>query len=601
MSDVVSYPNHSQSGVGGDGGHGKPHEPVAITVNKHAGDGNNAAPPKACTKVKRPKSQATILIDLTSGCQKWHSPDGVGYISMVVDKHREHYPIKSGSFRRWLQREYYRRYRGASSAQAVQDAIGVLEGKALFDGREYPVYIRLAAYNDCIYIDLCDAAWRVVEIGPEGWRVLSDSPVKFRRCKAMLPLPLPVIGGDVGELRRQLCIRDEDWPLVAGWILSALRPRGPFPVLNLYAEQGAGKTTAARKIRGLIDPNVAPMRSEPKEPRDLMIAANNGWIIALDNLSHITSWMSDALCRLSTGGGFSTRELYSDQEEVIFDAQRPIIITGIEELATRSDLLDRSLIVTLPNIPEDQRRPESEIWREYDEARPRLLGVLYDAISAALRLLPTITTTRLPRMADFALLAIAGETAMGMAAGEFMSAYNGNRAAGNELALEASPVGKVLLDFTATTPLWAGTATELQAEMDAMADEKTKRLRAWPQSGRTLSGNLKRLAPNLRAAGVDVEFGTFGRGSNKHRRITIRRVGETSVPTVPIVPNAGKQGWSGDDGDANGDGGDAAGTQDAVDVTPYAVTLGTHGADGDAEIPSYSAEEDAAVEEFLRT
>ena len=493
-----------------------------------------------------------------------------------------------------MQREYFTKTKAVCNAQAIQDAIGVLEGKAIFDGREYPVHLRLAEASGSIYIDLCDADWRVVEVTPKGWRLLKESPVKFRRCKAMLPLPEPVTGGDVAELRHHLGLRDDTWPLVIGWLLAALRPCGPFPILNLTAEQGSGKTTFARKLRLLIDPNTAPMRSEPKEPRDLMIAANNGWCICLDNLSHISSWMSDALCRLSTGGGFSTRELYSDSEEVIFDAQRPVMLTAIEELATRGDLLDRSLMVTLPTIPEHQRRPEAEIWRQFTEARPRLLGVLLDAVAAGLRNLPKTTVAKLPRMADFALWATAAEAAIGMKPGEFMATYDGNRAAGNELAIEASPVGKVLMDFISVTSVWSGTATELLTELEAVADEKTKRLRGWPQTGRVLSGALKRLAPNLRAVGVEVELGRTRKG----RYITLGKVAESSVTSVTSVTTHGNH-------DDSEDQGDARVTQDLLPVT-QGNPVNDAGDDDDDEIPSYSdgdltPEEDAAVDEFLRS
>ena len=503
-------------------------------------------------KVEKPKkaktrSQASGLIDLTKGLQKWHSPDGIGYISLNVGKHREHWPIKSSSFRRWIQREHYCKFKRVANAQSVQDALGVLEGEAMFDGREYPVHLRLAEHESNIYLDLCNPEWQVAAITAHGWQVVNNSPIKFRRCKAMLALPMPVSGGTIEELHQQLNIGANEWPLLVGWLLAALRPKGPFPILNLYAEQGAGKTTTARKIRALVDPNTAPMRSEPKEPRDLMIAANNGWVVALDNLSHIAGWMSDALCRLSTGGGFSTRTLYENDEETIFDAQRPVILTGIEELATRGDMLDRSLIVTLPNIPEDRRRPEAEIWREFDEAKPRMLGVLCDAVSVALRNLPSTKLARLPRMADFAIWVTAAETGVGLKPGEFIEAYSGNRAAGNELALESSPIGKAIMDYMATTSYWTGTAGDLLTELEQHADDRVKHQKGWPHSSRALSGILKRLAPNLRAVGVDVQFGSTGRGNEKRRNIILGKVGDSCVPNVPTPEKRGLFGVDGVD------------------------------------------------------
>ena len=503
---------------------------------------NDNQAPEVATE-RRTASQATSLVELATnrGCALWHTPEGVAFATVGVDSHSENWPIKSGMFKRWLQREYFLKTKGVVNAQAIQDALGTLEGKAIFEGQQHDAHIRVAEYQGSIIIDLADSEWQVVEIDTMGWRVSPTSPVMFRRAKAMLPLPKPA-RGDIAELRRHLGLSAITWPLVAGWILAALRPHGPFPVLNLAAEQGAGKTTFARKIRALVDPNTAPVRCEPAAPRDLAVAANNGWALVFDNLSHIPPWLSDALCRLSTGGGFSTRELYSDAEEVIFDAKRPVILTGIEELATRGDLLDRSLIVTLPNIPEDQRRPESEIWPEFDEARPRLLGALCDAVSAALRNLPTTKVARLPRMADFALWATAAEMAIGLKPGDFLAAYTGNRADGNELALESSPVGKAVLDFIAGNDSWKGTAGELLAELDRAVDDKTKRAKGWPQTARALSGTIKRLAPNLRAVGLQVEMGRTGNG----RYIALGMVQQSSVTSVTNVTPPDISGGNGD-------------------------------------------------------
>ncbi len=199
----------------------------------------------------------------------------------------------------------------------------------------------------------------------------------------MLAQPTPQTGGNLSDLKRFINIRDEDFPLIAAWLVAAFRPHHPFPVLTFNGEQGSAKSTSARVLRSLIDPNQAALRTLPRDERDLMIAATNGWLVALDNLSSIRGWLSDALCRLSTGGGFATRQLHADDDEMIFDAMRPILLNGIEELATRSDLLDRAIIVTLPIITEESRREASEVWREFEIARPSLFGALLDAISEA--------------------------------------------------------------------------------------------------------------------------------------------------------------------------------------------------------------------------
>lgn len=553
---------------------------------------------------EKESSQSTKLVELaTERCELWHTPENDAYATMSAG-HREHWRIRTKAFRQWLAGQYFRVYKAAAGSEAIQAAINVLEGMALFaqpgdhkpkypgqpaPGREYPVHVRLAEQAGVLYLDLCDAAWRAAIITPQGWRVGDDHLARFRRAKGMLPLPEPVLGGNVEDLRRFVNVSDDDWPLVLGWLLAALRPRGPYPLLCLHGEQGSAKSTTAKVLRALIDPSGAPLRSEPKEPRDLMIAASNSAVVAYDNLSHVPAWLSDALCRLSTGGGFSTRELYTDAEETIFDAVRPVILTGIEELATRSDLLDRALLVTLPRIPEDKRRPEAEFWAEFHAVAPSILGVLLTAVSCAMRNLPNVRLSRLPRMADFALWATAGEQALGLAEGAFMAAYQGNRQGANDLALEASPVGKVVLDFVAKIDIWTGTASELLIELDRMADDKIKRLKGWPQTPRAVSGIIKRLAPNLRAVGIDVEFGSEGRGRTKRRRIAISREPEASVPRVPTVA---KQGSYGDD---PGVAGDKVGTPAAVAGSRCGATSRMIGDGGDGVLPSLSGRERASI------
>ena len=124
-------------------------------------------------------------------------------------------------------------------------------------------------------------------------------------------------------------------------MLAVLRPHGPYPVLVLSGEQGSAKSTFSKILRALLDPNAAPLRALPREDRDLFIAATNSHLLTFDNVSGLPSGISDTLCRLATGGGFAVRQLYTDQDEVIFDAPRPVILNGIEDIVTRPDLADR--------------------------------------------------------------------------------------------------------------------------------------------------------------------------------------------------------------------------------------------------------------------
>jgi hypothetical protein len=479
------------------------------------------------------KTQATEIVELASEAELFHSPDGKAFASVGVNGHRETLPLKSTAFRDWLSHGFYRARGTTPSAGSLQDALNTLSGKARFDGPQVKTFIRVAAHGGAIYLDLCDADWRAVEITPEGWQVVADAPVKFRRARGMLPLPEPRRGGSLDELLRFVNVSGrEDWILLCSWLVAAFRATGPYPLLALHGEQGSAKSTTARALRGLIDPNTASLRSEPREERDLMIAASNGWCAAFDNLSKMPVWLSDALCRLATGGGFATRELYANDEEVLFDAQRPIILTGIEEVATRPDLLDRVLILNLPSIPEEKRRVESAFWREFDTAHPSILGALLDAVSTALRNEANVVLARLPRMADFAVWATAAESALGVPDGSFMAAYESNRACVNDLALEASPVAGELLKLMVGRDPWTVTYKDLHDSLERTFGDSPKRPEGWPKSARGLSGELTRVAVNLRKAGVDVK--PAGRqGGSGRKMVTLKRIEQSGDQSSP--------------------------------------------------------------------
>ncbi|MCZ6653515.1 MAG: hypothetical protein O7D91_10875 [Planctomycetota bacterium] len=377
------------------------------------------------------RSQSSELVDLceASGVEVFHEP-GIGgdaYATIVVAGHRETYRLRSREFRRWLARQFWTSCGKAPNSQATQDALSVLAGKAHFECPECRVHLRLAEHDGAVYLDLGNGEWEAVEITPSGWRVVAEPPVRFRRTRGMRALPYPSTDGDIAALRPFLNLASNDaWILVTAFLLGTLKPAGPFPILVVNGEQGSCKSSLCRALRSLVDPNISDLRATPRDERDLVISANNGWLVAFDNLSHIRTWLSDALCRLATGGGFSTRELFTDQDEVILDVQRPIILNGIEELVTRGDLLDRSICITLPTIETGRRKTETEFWGAFERAKPRILGGLLNAVSTALKNVASTRLRLLPRMADFATWVVSAESALPFEAGAFMSAYNTN-------------------------------------------------------------------------------------------------------------------------------------------------------------------------------
>jgi hypothetical protein len=258
-------------------------------------------------------------------------------------------------------------------------------------------------------------------------------------------------------------------------------------------------------MRALIDPNTAPLRALPREDRDLFIGASNGHLLSFDNVSSLPNWISDTLCRLATGGGFAVRQLYTDQDEVLFDAMRPVLLNGIEEIVARPDLADRAVFLTLDAIPEEQRRSEQDLWAAFERDRPLILGALLDAVVHGLNKLPHVRLHRLPRMADFACWATACEPAM-WPAGTFGAAYDKNRDDAVAAVIEGDVVASAVRTFMQMRTEWTGTATELLGALRVVVGDIQLRSKAWPASPRALAGTLRRLAATLRKTGIVIEF-----------------------------------------------------------------------------------------------
>jgi hypothetical protein len=176
-------------------------------------------------------SQTTELLAVAEALALYHAPNGEPYADVRVDDHRETHPLRSRALRDWLAREYHHAHGRALRSEAVREVLGVLEGRARWDGEERPVAVRVAEYGGAIYLDVGDMTWRAIEVTADSWRIVAEPPVRFRRGGGMLPLPEPIRGGSIADLRALVRVRNAEWPLVVGWLLGALRPRGPYPLL----------------------------------------------------------------------------------------------------------------------------------------------------------------------------------------------------------------------------------------------------------------------------------------------------------------------------------------------------------------------------------
>jgi hypothetical protein len=508
------------------------------------------------TAKKKPerKTAADSLLELARTATYFHTSDKVAYVDIWIEGCRHTFPVRSKAFRLWLQGQYYEGHGKGIGSQTLQDTLGTLEAIAIFHGETHEVSLRTAEHQGKIYLDLGTPDWKAAEVDAVGWRLVSDPPVRFWRPDSLLSLPYPVKGGNLDELRQLLNVDGAAWTLIITFLLFCFCPEKTYPVLVLSAHRGSGKTATAEILKGLIDPGKAPLIKPQGDTHKLAVAASRRWLMVYDNVSHISPEQSDDFCRLATGFGYSTQTLHTTHEETTFELTRPQIITAIDALVTRDDLADRVLMVQLPEITEAMRLPQAELTAKVEAARPRILGALLAALSQTLAELPHTKPDKLPRMADYALFAIAAEKALGLTLGEFRATFDESREQSRQVVLESSPIGEAIIRLVNKELYWNGTASDLLTALERHSEESTVKSRYWPKASNRLRAQLNRLIPDLPSFGVLVsETNTHGT-----KRLTLEKQIKISPPSPPDDPDSLKNKGS-KGGDTGGDGGDTQG------------------------------------------
>lgn len=454
--------------------------------------------------------------DVMESIELWHTPEKDAFASLCIDNHIEHWALDSSHFRNFLSYHHYQSEGKMLSQAALEDRRRTMAGEALFGGAEHPVSTRIASVGNALHIDLGDKDWSSVQISAGKWEVTKKGPARFQRARSMQPLPRPQQGGSIDQLRPFLNVASEtDFKMLVAWLLGCFHPKGPYPILILTGEQGSAKSTTAKVLRSLIDPASPMARSAPQSEQDLVIAAKHNHVLAFDNLSYIKPTLADALCRVATGGGFGTRKLHTNSEEVLFNATRPVLLNGIPDLASRPDLADRSIIVTLPVLSGKDRKFEAEFWRTFETQLPQMFGTLLDTIAVTMQRLKSISLTEHPRMADFARWVTAAEPALGWPEGAFMEAYAINRQSVELAAIDGNPVAEAILCFIADHGPWRGTATELLKTLRRCYPLLTDDPHTFPRSPHRLSSELRRVMPLIRKQGGGISFERQGKAGQR--------------------------------------------------------------------------------------
>jgi len=480
-------------------------------------------PDKPDFENKKKPDQADQLVKLMDGSEFYVSQKKEAFVTYMVNEHKENWPVDSKTFRDYLAGRYYKTYKTTAKELAIKDAISVLSASAKFDGKAYDVSVRTAEYEGAIYLDLVDEKWRVIRISSKGWEIVSDSPVRFRRNEAMNPLPEPVTGGSLDDLDEFVNVSAYDLPLVKGWLAVCLVKDIPFPLLVFTGEQNCGKSTTAKVLQELVDPNDSGLLPTPSVDQDLYLTASNRLVLAFDNISYIRDNISDLLCRISTGTSYVKRKNYTDTEEIIMQAKNPMILNGIGDIATRGDLLSRSIILHLPVL--EVHISEKKFWANFKVKKPQILGALLDAVSSALSNRFDDTTIikgirmiiKGIRMLDFASFGTRMESDLRLEDGTFIRLCQENHHNGNLIALENEPVADRIKELMKDRDSWSGNSSELLKEI--VGPSMFGNNHGLPTAAQGLSRVLDRLIPNLRLVGIEIKKGEQYRESGTGKRL----------------------------------------------------------------------------------
>ena len=410
------------------------------------------------------------------------------------------------SLRGQLARDYFRERRRAPSQQALADALLVIDGIAQ-DAEERELYLRVASHDGDLWLDMCNLDGQAIQITPQGWSIQEQPPISFKRTVLNGALPEPERGGSLDELWNLLNVTNDDRPLVAAWLVASLFRDIPHPVLSLFGEQGTGKTTAHKMLVTTIDPGPVPNRKPPRDPDSWVTAAAGSWFVGIDNLSEVRPWLSDSICRAVTGDGDVRRKLYTDGEHAVFAFRRCVCLNGIDLGATRGDLSERMLDITLDRISESERKSEEEIWANWEQRHARILGAILDLTVKVVAKLPSVELPSKPRMADFAKILYAVDEVLNTKGLDHYLAKSEN------LAADSLTGDSFILAVLELTEPFDGTAAALLDKV-RVPDRPS---RNWPKSPRIVTTRLKRHAPAMRKMGWMVE----NDGGHNHKKVMV--------------------------------------------------------------------------------
>lgn len=484
-------------------------------------------PPIKVNEISPEKKQADQIISMAKKFKYFKDDLQEHYVAVDHVDYFDILSLDSRTFKLFLLKMYRDEHLTTPGDSAINSAIQVLKAEAEFSGSQRKLDKRIAKYNGKFYYDLADISWDVIEIDEDGARIAENPPILFVRTKNMKKQNRPDFKTKPEELLKLVdkhfrLKTKEDMLLFVIYLVSSLVAGIGHPILVAHGEKGSGKSFSMRQVKSIIDPAVQNLLVFPQSNKDLAVSLSNNYMPVFDNMDTLSAAKSDMLCMGATGGAFTSRTLYSNAEESILSFKRSIILNGINIVATRPDLLDRSILVELERIPRDERLTERELLKSFNKDIPKFLGAAFNALSQAMGIVEDLELETVGRMADFNYWGYAIAEVIGIGGDAFQEAYLGNQASANMEAIESHPVASGIINLMNNRGKWQGSVTELLETLQTIAykhgiDTKNK---LWSNDANVLSRRLREIKSNL--SELDITYAIKHTGS--YKEITIEKL-----------------------------------------------------------------------------
>lgn len=466
--------------------------------------------PKLSDYAPDKRQQGAVLLDIISEEQVelFLNENNAAYVEVPIERHKEIYALDSKDFELWAQRLFYAKTKKVIYKDGLTQAIAILTADTKFGHRlSCPLANRVAEKSGDFWYDLTNQDWSAIKVNSAGWSVVEDVPKLFCRYRHQMGQAMPQSGGKLSHIFQYINMTKYQM-LFLCWLVSCFVPGIPHPMPIFYGEKGAAKSTTCVLLKRLIDPSVLDTLTLSKDERTLIVNLQQHYFLPFDNVSSISNETSDTLCRAITGGAVQQRKMFTNGEDCIFTFKRCIALNGINNVANRSDLLDRSILFELERVTEDRRRELQDVYRSFEADRPFLLGAIFDTLVSAINIYPNVALDGLTRMADFCRWGYAIAEAIGGYGDLFLQEYKSNQADQNTEAINADVVAFLIVELMSNQIKWEGRVSDLFNKLREEGEKHgiSPSNKSMPQAPNSLSRRIKAVKSNLESAGITFEF-----------------------------------------------------------------------------------------------